>query len=187
MARGNQKQSKISIATQAFGVDTLGMENKTLKNPKAVLTAALDIAKVAHEGQFRNDKVTPYIKHPLEVAAKLPDWKAKAVALLHDTIEDNPNVTPATLKAAGIPDDVVEAVKAMTHGKATKEEMDYWKKNPEEGRAHYLNYIKTQVAPNDLARRVKMADIETNMADKPTKNQVLKYQPAYEYLKNYKA
>ncbi len=64
---------------------------------------ALELATEAHEGQFRNDKKTPYITHPIAVADgvfksfnNLGDtnplfhfrYIAKGIAFLHDTAED---------------------------------------------------------------------------------------------------
>lgn len=54
---------------------------------------ALAVAKDAHEGQFRADKVTPYIEHPVKVAELLYDLGIRdevilSAALLHDTLED---------------------------------------------------------------------------------------------------
>ncbi len=54
---------------------------------------ALSYAKEKHEGQFRNDGVTPYIIHPLQMAIYAialrirDDWTIAAI-LLHDVIED---------------------------------------------------------------------------------------------------
>ena len=55
---------------------------------------ALDLATFKHAGQFRSDKVTPYVEHPKAVKAivlaefGVSDPETLAAALLHDTIED---------------------------------------------------------------------------------------------------
>ena len=54
-----------------------------------------------------------YILHPLQVAAEMTTDEEKAVALLHDIIEDT-DVTANELLEKGLPDNVVEAVKALT-------------------------------------------------------------------------
>ncbi len=55
---------------------------------------ALQFAMWAHRDQFRADGVTPYVEHPIEVAtlcAELGlDCPSVCAALLHDTVEDNP-------------------------------------------------------------------------------------------------
>lgn len=54
--------------------------------------AAFLLAAEKHEGQFRADKTTPYITHPLEVAHTLALWYLDVdticAALLHDVPED---------------------------------------------------------------------------------------------------
>ena len=60
---------------------------------RRILKAALYAAK-KHSGQKRKDNVTPYINHPLEVAALLADVggvtdeDVLVAALLHDVVED---------------------------------------------------------------------------------------------------
>ncbi|MFZ2378181.1 MAG: HD domain-containing protein, partial [Trichococcus flocculiformis] len=71
---------------------------------------AFEIARAAHAGQ--TDKAgLDYILHPQQVAAMVTTDEEKAVALLHDIIEDT-DVTANELLAKGLPDNVVEAVKA---------------------------------------------------------------------------
>ena len=54
--------------------------------------SALHLARRAHEGQYRKGSSTPYIAHPLAVAALAlhygADDDAASAALLHDTVED---------------------------------------------------------------------------------------------------
>lgn len=53
---------------------------------------ALGKAVKLHMGQFRKDKVTPYIVHPMQVALILDSYNVESdiitASLLHDTIED---------------------------------------------------------------------------------------------------
>ena len=62
------------------------------------LTKAYNLAKIAHEGQFRAEGI-PYFTHCVEVARilyeewKITDPKKVAVALLHDTVEDCEEIT----------------------------------------------------------------------------------------------
>ncbi|MGB9343781.1 HD domain-containing protein [Trichococcus sp.] len=131
---------------------------------------AFEIAKAAHAGQ--KDKAgLDYILHPLQVAAEMTTDEEKAVALLHDIIEDT-DVTANELLAKGLPDNVVEAVKALTK----KHNQNY---------AAYLAGVKK----NRLATAVKLADLKHNSdlsrLEKITqkdRERAEKYRKAIEYL-----
>ena len=68
-----------------------------------LIDTARKLARRAHAGQTRKDGVTPYIEHPLAVAATLSgygyDDETVAAGLLHDVIEDT-DVNVAELDAA---------------------------------------------------------------------------------------
>ena len=131
---------------------------------------ALEIAKTAHAGQ--TDKAgLDYILHPLQVAAEVTTDEEKAVALLHDIIEDT-DVTASELLAKGLPDNVVEAVEALTK----KHNQNY---------AAYLAGVKK----NRLATAVKLVDLKHNSdlsrLEKITqkdRERAEKYRKAIEYL-----
>ena len=76
---------------------------------------ALSIAKKAHEEQYDKAGVA-YIKHPLFVASLVDTQEEKAVALLHDVLEDSP-YTAEELILAGLPETVVTAVQVLTKKK----------------------------------------------------------------------
>lgn len=81
-----------------------------------LVATARAIATEAHRGQV--DKAgAPYIGHPARVAGHAAaaggDERVIAAAWLHDVVEDT-DLTPADLRAAGIPDDVVAAVVAVS-------------------------------------------------------------------------
>ena len=57
-----------------------------------------------------------YIKHPLFVASLVDTQEEKAVALLHDVLEDSP-YTVEELILAGLPETVVTAVQVLTKKK----------------------------------------------------------------------
>ncbi|MCW6667093.1 GTP pyrophosphokinase [Aerococcaceae bacterium NML190938] len=108
-----------------------------------MLKLALEIAKKAHAGQV--DKAgKDYIQHPIYVSSLVDSPEAKAVALLHDVLEDS-DYTAGDLLVAGLPYKIVEAVEILT-------------KHPEESYDEYLSKIKR----NDLARVVKIADLTHN-------------------------
>lgn len=120
---------------------------------------AKQIAVKAHTGQFRNDKTTPYIKHPEKVADSV-EPRLKPIAWLHDVVEDT-NVTLQDLTDAGFPSYVVDAVDAITHRKSDTN-MVYWKK----------------MLQNSEAVNVKIADIRANLGDSPSDYQKIKYERA---------
>jgi len=56
---------------------------------QSMVDLALSIARKAHEGQLDKAGVD-YIEHPIYVASQVDTEEEKAVALLHDVIEDSP-------------------------------------------------------------------------------------------------
>ena len=104
---------------------------------------AYEIAKKAHLGQI--DKAgEDYIKHPEKVASFVNSDEEKAVAYLHDVIEDT-ELTLEDLREYGFSEEVLEAVDVITKKKG----QDY---------QTYLNSVKE----NKLARVVKLADLRHN-------------------------
>ncbi|MDQ0863750.1 phosphohydrolase [Arthrobacter globiformis] len=88
------------------------MENHEA-NPE--VAAAKAIATIAH--RFQTDKIgVPYIEHPGRVAARLTNPKQVAAAWLHDVIEDC-GITARDLEAAGISNQVIDAVVLLTRTK----------------------------------------------------------------------
>ncbi len=120
------------------------------------ISLAEQIAREAHQGQFRKDGITPYITHPAQIAASVPD-DLKPIAWLHDVIEDT-NLALAHLEAAGLPPYVLVAVHALT--KVDGEDYD-----------KYLQRVRS----NDHARLVKIADIENNLKGQPSEKARAKY------------
>jgi (p)ppGpp synthase/HD superfamily hydrolase len=129
----------------------------TIKEQQRVYAIAYAIAERAHAGQFRHlPDARPYFEHVKDVAAMMPTWELKTVAILHDAIEDTTNkpagikVTEDSLKTAGIPLHIVQGVVAMT--------------KPEG--ADYEQYIQEKVKGNEMARAVKLADNYVNLKDR---------------------
>ena len=103
------------------------------------------IAQQAH-GDAVNPKTGElYLTHPAHVASCVAGDEAKAVAWLHDVVEDTP-VTLEDLSAQGLSQAVVRGVDAMTH-------------RPGED---YLDFVR-RAARDPLARVVKEADVRHNM------------------------
>lgn len=109
-----------------------------------LIEKSLKIALDAYTG--KKDKAgKTYILHPLRIMQKMESVELKAVAILHDVIEDS-DYTADDLRTEGIPDEVVEAVVSLTRN---------------EGES-YSDFID-RASRNVLARDVKLADIEDNM------------------------
>ncbi|MDS8284694.1 GTP pyrophosphokinase [Streptococcus pneumoniae] len=106
-------------------------------------TKAHEVAKKAHFGQTDRAGID-YIKHPETVASFVTTDEEKAVAYLHDVIEDT-TLTLLDLKKEGFSKNIIEAVDILTKKKG----QDY---------QSYLNLVKT----NELARVVKLADLRHN-------------------------
>jgi (p)ppGpp synthase/HD superfamily hydrolase len=112
------------------------------------LERAIGLAFRAHHGQrYPSPEAEPYVHHLLRVMLAVRGFRTQTAAVLHDLLEDT-HVTVDQLHEAGLPDDVVDAVVALTH-------------RPEQT---YEQYIE-QVARDDLARQVKLADLADNLAN----------------------
>lgn len=135
-----------------------------------MIDIALTIAKRAHAGQVDKAGVD-YIQHPLYVASQVKTEQEKAVALLHDVIEDS-DVTADDLLALGLSNEVVTAVQILTKKKGQS----------------YQEYLE-EVKSNNLARVVKLADLKHNSDLSRLKSvtntdyeRVKKYKNAIRYL-----
>jgi len=104
---------------------------------------AVRIAREAHSGQA--DKAgQPYIGHVLRVMGRVDTDAEKMAAALHDVIEDT-DATPESLLDQGVPEDVVDAVQALT------------KRDGET----YTDFV-VRVGAHPIARQVKIADLADN-------------------------
>ena len=137
---------------------------------QSMVDLALSIARKAHEGQLDKAGVD-YIEHPIYVASQVDTEEEKAVALLHDVIEDS-SVTAEELLNAGLPETVVTAIQILSKKKG----QDY---------QTYLENVKS----NPLARVIKLADLKHNsdlsrlssVTDKDLER-LEKYKKAIDYL-----
>jgi len=139
------------------------------------LDVAIALACRAHTGQV--DKAGgAYILHPLRLMLRFTDSQAQIVAVLHDVVEDS-DTTLADLRASGFCEAVVSAI-----GCLSKREGE-----------NYQDFIE-RLAPNALARQVKIEDIRDNLnlerlpslTDKDLVR-VRKYHAALGYLMGYAA
>jgi (p)ppGpp synthase/HD superfamily hydrolase len=131
---------------------------------------AIEIAAKAHAGQV-DEAGQPYVLHPLRMMLAVTMPEARMAAVLHDIVEDT-TVTLDELRAAGFPATVLEAVEALT------------KREGED----YEAFIR-RVAPNPIAREVKLADLRDNSdlsrIAEPTerdRDRIKKYNQAIAYL-----
>jgi (p)ppGpp synthase/HD superfamily hydrolase len=112
------------------------------------LEKAIQIAADAHEGA--KDKAgAPYVLHPLRMMMKMDTDESRLVAILHDVAEDahpDKGFTLEWFRSQGLNDSIILALDALTH------------RDGED----YNNYIN-RVAQNQLAVKVKLADLEDNM------------------------
>lgn len=143
---------------------------------KTMYDKALEFATEKHKGQ--TDKGgTDYILHPITVASFVDGEIKKVVALLHDTVEDTDARIEQIEELFG--KEVAEAVSLLTKEKG--------KKYSEEEYTEYLSDIKK----NDIARKVKIADMTHNSdlrrIKNPTEKQeqnAEKYKKGIEFLEN---
>ena len=131
---------------------------------------AMKIAYDAHKGQFDKNGI-PYIYHPIHLAEQMNDENTTCVALLHDVVEDT-EITFEDLEKEGFTDEILEALKLMTHDDAVP----------------YLEYVR-EIKKNSIATAVKLADLKHNsdltrldVVDEKAKERVEKYKKAIEIL-----
>lgn len=99
----------------------------------------------AHCGQV-DKSGADYINHPLTVAAQVSDdVSAIIVALLHDTVEDTALTLDELREKIPLTDDEAAALSLLTHDE----------------KIPYLDYVAA-IKSNELARRVKVADLKHN-------------------------
>jgi (p)ppGpp synthase/HD superfamily hydrolase len=140
-------------------------------NSADLLEKAVSIAVEAHRGQ-RDRTGAPYILHPMRVMAGVDTDVEKTVAILHDVVEDT-DWTFERLTQVGFPKEVIEALRCVT--KSEGEE--------------YNDFVKRS-ASNEIARKVKLADLEHNMDARRLSNvtekdaeRLKKYVRAWRFLK----
>ena len=105
--------------------------------------AALALCFSAHKDQVDKSGL-PYVFHPFHLAEQMESEDEVCVALLHDVMEDT-ELTACDLRAAGMNETVMDALLLMTHDPAMP----------------YMDYV-ARLAPNPIARKVKLADLRHN-------------------------
>ena len=113
---------------------------------------AMRICFDAHKEQTDKSGL-PYVFHPFHLAEQMKDEATTCVALLHDVVEDS-DMTLEGLREAGFPEEIVEAVGAMTHAPDVP----------------YMDYVRA-IKRNPIATAVKLADLRHN--SDPTRLEVI--------------
>lgn len=125
---------------------------KFQKSEKLMMRKALDFAKLAHNGQKR-DEGTPYIMHPMRVANILMDEVAVmkpdmiCTALLHDVIEDC-GITMKELKN-NFNESIAQMVKLLTKDPSVEN--------------HNRVYVESIMNAGDPVRLLKVCDRLDNL------------------------
>ena len=104
---------------------------------------AMRICYDAHRGQTDRTGL-PYVFHPYHLAEQMEDEYTTVAALLHDVVEDTP-ITFDDLKKQGIPDEVIAALRLLTHSPGVP----------------YFDYVRGVIG-NRIATAVKLADLRHN-------------------------
>ena len=134
-----------------------------------IIEQAERLANLAHEGQ-KDKSGTPYIFHPVVVASFMDTAVEKAVAYMHDVLEDTFVDENEIRELFG--DEITDILILLRHEKSVP----------------YLDYIRN-LKRNPIARKVKLADLYHNMQidriPEPTVKdfeRLEKYQQAVEIL-----
>lgn len=113
---------------------------------------ALEMALVAHSGD--TDKADEaYLRHPLRVMQAMDTETERIVALLHDVVEDSDYTLDDIEQEFN--KDIRDAVDCLTKDEDKRKRMD--------DTEYYVEKFISDAADNDLARKVKRADIKDNM------------------------
>lgn len=135
------------------------------------LEVAQMLATWAHRNQV--DKAgRPYILHPERVAVNLSSDVEKAVAWLHDVIEDT-DVNAQDMMKLGISFKVAKAVTALTHLPG-EPNVTYWARIKENPLA--LSVKLADIADNSSKERMAALDVETQ------ERLTIKYAKAVQFL-----
>lgn len=120
------------------------MNNKVDLNSK--LESAIGLALDVHKDQVDKGG-KPYILHPLSVMLMCDTTEEKIVGILHDAIEDADSPIAVELYIESVfSEDIVKAIKCLTR----------------RGGVSYSQYLR-DVKSNELARKIKLKDLEHNM------------------------
>ena len=129
------------------------------------LERAIAIALDAHAGQ-RSQSGEPYVLHPLRVMLRLATDDERIAGVLHDVVERSPAWTLRRLAKDGFSPTIVDTVDALSR---------------RDGET-YGAYI-ARASANELARRVKIADLEDKLESVRTDRRAKKFRNALSVLR----
>ena len=144
MSRGTGDPTQKSQARGYSARDLVALERAHVD---AQISLAMEIAVAAHQGQLDEDG-SEHLDHVRAVVALAPEGAAKAVAWLHDVIEDT-SLTRDELVARGVDPEIADAVQIISRDPEIE---TYWQ------------FIERIVASeNPLALAGKLPDNEANL------------------------
>jgi GTP pyrophosphokinase len=136
------------------------------------LERAIEVALTAHTGDTDKGGAT-YIRHPLRVMEQMDSETERVVAVLHDVVEDA--------------EYELEDIEAE-FGSEVRDAVDALTKRDDEA---YVEDFIPRCARNEIARRVKQADIKDNMdltrlpdVTEETANRQIKYHQGLQRLQS---
>ena len=113
------------------------------------LETAIKLATDAHASQV-DEAGEPYILHPLRVMLAMKTNDQRIVAVLHDMVGDSHWTCNDLSSQHGFRAEIVEAVAALTRFRGE----------------YYFDFIR-RLAPNPIARAVKIADLRDKAQSQP--------------------
>ena len=138
---------------------------------------AIAFAIEHHAGQTRSGSGLPYIVHPIEVYVIVRKYKESAqidilgaAALLHDTLEDCPEVT-YDLLLAEFGQTVADIVQELTNDREAIAQL---------GKQEYLEQKLAKLS--SYALTIKLADILANVGENPTPKAIDRMAHHYNFL-----
>lgn len=144
------------------------LRNSREKILESMLDTAMDIAQLAHLGQFRRGSKLPYITHPVRVQAIAARFgypkMVQIAAIVHDAIEDAQDPEQIIRMIRRYIPQVLPIIQAVTRKKGMS----------------YLDYIRSI---SGSALQLKLSDMLHNLLDNPSLRQREKYRQALEAIR----
>ncbi len=122
----------------------------------------------------------PYINHPIAVANLLETDDEKVLAYLHDVIEDTDYKLCVYIEEYSKKDVYTIFLKGIDY-QINKNIYKGLKLITKIKGDNYEDYIKA-IGEDELTRKVKLADMCSNLLDQPTERQKVKYRKGIKYL-----